>query len=506
MSDDEVGGFFLVSAIVLFLTWFLSRRKRRKFHGNDLDRVLYRWSPNDPYSVRDLLAGGLLFLGMSGTGKTSASGYQISRALVRDRNTFGLILSAKPEDASMWKGIFDREGQRDRLLVFDASTESKLRFNFLEEAGRYGSTRDITQCIMTIGQTLRNGRRNGGGQNEAFFVAQEERTFHFAVEVIKLAKSKVTASYLQQFISGAAQTVDEINDLKWRSGFHCQCLQTAANARKTPQQAHDFQQAMDYWCGEFPRMADRTRSSILAGVFGTLFVLNSGLVHELISTTTNFSFAEMKRRRQWLLVNSPPCIYGDNGLFLGVGFKYLMQRFILSQTATPGDPVHICWVDEAGQWTNEFDSLYITQSRSHRGCLVYLAQSVHSFHSAMKGEDGKHETFCLLSQFSHRILHAVGDVETAQWASDTLGRRQETFIGGSMQPAGGMFDELMGNGQFTSSFNTHYEPVLQPGVFLTELSRTGGPANNFLSDAIVIRPGRPFSTGENWLPVTFSQR
>jgi len=504
MSHEHVSFIGVLVTVAFLIVW---RGKGRHRRGDDLDRVLFRWSARDSYTARDLLSGGLLVLGFTGSGKTSSSGRQIGKALVHDPNTFGVILAAKPEDTPMWTRLFAETGQSHRLLVFDGEPEGRLRFNFLEEAGRYGdSTRDITQCITTIGQTLRTNNQRGSGQNENFFAAQEERTFHHAVEVLKLARGVVTSSDLQQFITTAAQSVEEINDPNWRASFHSQCLEAAFNAPKTPQGQHDFRQATDFWCSEFPRWADRTRSSILAGVFGTLFVFNSGLVHERVSTTTNFSFEEMRRKRQWLLVNTPPCVYGDNGLFIGTGFKYLMQRYVLRLAARPGDPIHVCWVDEAGQWSNEFDATYIAQSRSHRGCLVYLAQSIHSFHSAMKGESGKHETLALLAQFSHRIFHALGDVESAEWASGTLGRRPETFLGGSTQPSAGMFDELMGHSQFTSSFSTQYEPVLQPRVFLTDLTRTGGPANHFLCDSILLRPGRPFSTGENWIHVIFSQR
>ena len=304
---------------------------------------------------------------------------------------------------------------------------------------------------------------------------------------------------------GAAQTAEQIFDKHWREGFHCKCLKAAFDAPKTPRQEHDFRQATDLWCAEYLDMADRTRSSILAGIFGTLFVFNSGLVHELISTETNFTFDEMRRKRQWLLVNTPPSVYGDNGTFIGTGFKYLMQRFVLAHAAKQGDPIHVCWVDEAGQWANQFDAQYISQSRSHRGCLVFLAQSIHSFHTSMRGENGKHHTLALLGNFGHRLLHVLGDVETAEWSSSTLGRRPEMHIGGSFQSGGTLFDELVGRSHFTGSFNTQYEPILQPAVFMNGL-RSGGPINNYLADAILIRPGKAFSSGENWLRVTFSQR
>jgi len=68
-----------------------------------------------------------------------------------------------------------------------------------------------------------------------------------------------------------------------------------------------------------------------------------------------------------------------------------------------------------------------------------------------------------------------------------------------------MYDELCGQSKFTGSFNQHYEKVLQDNVFMNGL-RTGGKPNDLKCDAIVIRSGEPFSSGQNWAWVTFSQK
>ena len=405
----------------------------------------------------------------------------------------------------MWQNTFADSRQSHRLLVFDAD-KSPLRFNFLEEAGRHGGdTREITKCITTIGESLRGGERGNGGENAAFFVTQQERMIHHAVEILKTARGTVTSADLHQFISSAAHNGQQLADPTWRKGFHSKCIETAFKSEKSSQGAHDLQQAVDYYLQEYPGMADRTRSSILAGVFGTLFVFNNGMVHERVSTASNFSFEDMRRKRQWLLVNVAPSVYGDSGAFIGAGFKYLMQRFVLRTAAKRGDPIHVTWCDEAQSWSNQFDADYIAQCRSHRGCMIYLTQSLQSFKTAMKSDNAEQQTLSLLGNFGHRIVHALGDVETAEWASKALGMKLESHIGGSTQPCESVYDELFGNTQSTSSFSTQYEPVLQPGVFMNGL-RSGGPANRFMCDAIVIRPGMPFSTGENWLRVAFSQR
>jgi hypothetical protein len=148
---------------------------------------------------------------------------------------------------------------------------------------------------------------------------------------------------------------------------------------------------------------------------------------------------------------------------------------------------------------------YVSQCRSHLGCLVYLCQSLHSFHATLKGDDGKHQAQALLANFGHRVFHALGDIETAEWASGLIGKRLETFMGGSMQPSKGIYDDLLGNSQYSGTFNSQYAPILQTTEFLSGL-RTGGRKAGYLCDGIVIRSGEPFSNGENWLRMAFRQR
>ncbi len=222
MTDNEIGTCCLIFIVVGWAI-MLRQNRMRRFTGTDLDRCLFHWTRYDPFTVRDLLNGGLLIMGITGGGKSSSSGKHIARSLVRDRNTFGLILAAKPEDLPMWQQIFAERRQSHRLLVFDAE-QSPLRFNFLEEAGRYGGdTRELVKCISTIGETLQNGNQGRGGENAAFFSQQQERLLYHAVEIVKTAFEHVTSSALHQFISTAAQHGQQLADPAWREGFHSKC-------------------------------------------------------------------------------------------------------------------------------------------------------------------------------------------------------------------------------------------------------------------------------------------
>ncbi|HEY2787366.1 MAG TPA: TraM recognition domain-containing protein [Fimbriiglobus sp.] len=476
--------------------------KRKQAVRDPLDAVLFNWTEHDPLTVRHVLNGGVAVLGRSGSGKTSSSGKVLGRALVRLGNSGGLILSAKPEDLTMWTGIFERAGRADDLIVF--GPEKDRRFNILDYALRmFGHTREITKTITVIGETLRSSDTNAS-ENADFWQKEQQRMIYNAVEIVKLATGRVHAPDIQKFITGAAQNGQQLKDEDWRRDFHCELIRRAAARQKSAMEEQDFGQAVDYWLAEIPTMADKTRSSITTGVMGILHVFNTGIVRELMSTATNVSPDDMFDGK-WVLVNMPPAEWGDIGSFVAAAWKYMTQRRNLRRHAGPADAINVIWCDEAQQFVNSYDHHYLAQCRSHLGCMVYLTQSLHSYYSSLTGQAGKHQADALLTNFHHKLFHAVGDVQTAEWASGLIGKSRQTFIGGSMAPATDLWDELVGRSAYTGSFSEHFENELQNNVFINGL-RTGGLANGLVCDAVLIRSGEPFAWGGNYLFVPFSQR
>ena len=134
-----------------------------------------------------------------------------------------------------------------------------------------------------------------------------------------------------------------------------------------------------------------------------------------------------------------------------------------------------------------------------------MTQSLHSLYASIHNDPGNHRANTLLANFRHQIFHALGDVQTAEYASNLIGKSLQTFVGGSMSPDADVFGTIMGRSQFTGSFSQHWELILQPNEFMNGL-RTGGPKNDFLCDAIVVRTADRFSNNCNYVKVAFSQR
>ena len=476
---------------------FFQKRERPL---NDLDRPLLKWTESDCFTKRDLLRS-ICVQGASGSGKTNFVGYQIAKALVNDGGIGGLILSSKPvEDREHWQGIFSAAGRPNDLLVF--APDTRLTCNVLDWELKSGAdSRELANCLMVYGETLRRGEGGGGGEDNQFFRDQSERMLQLAIEPVRLATGRVSPAEVQEFINGAATTPDQLGLPGWQAGFHNQILKKAYETSKTPIEQVDFEQVIHYWLGELPNLNDRTRSSITTHAMGILHVLCNGIVRELLSTTTSVTPAVMDQGK-WLLVDMPVSRYGASGALVNAAWKLMVQRHILRRHATHNSAITVIWVDEYQNHLNSFDPKFLAECRSHRGCMCVLTQSLHSYYAALKGgQTAEHQANALLTNFAHRIFCSLGDAKSAEWASGLLGQRLEVMIGGSMAPEESMWDTLMGRTKFTGSFHQDYKPVLQPNVFMHRL-RTGSEG---VADAIIIRPER-FSNGENYLLASFTRR
>lgn len=498
--DPEVlGATFVVALIANVVLRGFGRSLRlpagsRKPSSDVLEEVLYRLTDRDSYTLRDLTRN-LSVFGGTGSGKSTGAGYQFGKAIAFSRNTAMLILASKPEDKEFWSSIF-AEARRELLVVAPGGRHCFGVLDHELKAG--GDTRDITQCLMTLGESL--GRGEGNTNNDPFWKEQNRRMLHNAIEVVKLATGRVDPWILQQFIVGAARAPAEMAMPEWRAGPHSMLLKRAHHAPKGATAQHDYDLARLYWTQEIPALNDRTRSSIEAGVMGLLHVMNVGLVRELIAGDTTVTPKVLEEGTS-ILINMPIVAGDATATFVNTAWKYAVQRHILRRKAGRDDRVIVIWSDEFQKVANSYDAAFLAECRSHRGCLVALTQSIPGMFEAI-GANG-HAAKSLLSNFLVKVFHAVGDPETAEFASSLLGNRLEVMTGGSTDFNRSVGDEFWGGSGHTGSFNSEYQPILQPNAFATGL-RTGGPPD-WVADAYVIKSGQPFASGEACILVPFAQ-
>jgi TraM recognition site of TraD and TraG len=490
-----------------------------RLQSDSLDDTLMFWSPQDPFTVRHACQNSLI-VGKTGSGKSSGSGAAMIEAFVGYPNSGGLWLASKPEDKAYAINLFRRAGRSDDLIIMEPG--GAHRFNVLDyEMKRGAKTLQLTQLLLVLGETLDHMEAGGSGQG-GFWKAKNREGLNHAIEIIVRATGALDSVAIEYFIDGAALKLEELDDAQWKQSYHAQALGNARANISSEIEQRDFEAAYLHWTSKWPKLNERTRSSVEAGLYSLLHVFNSGIVWDLLSRPTTVSPDDPEERirgttvspdtlenRKWWFVNMPITPGDAPAVFVNAAVKLAFQRYVLARKPKPGDPLLVLWSDEFQNVANSYDRAYVEACRSHKACLVALTQSAHALYARMYGQGGgNHETNALLTNFGQVVVHTLGDATTAEHFSNILGRRREIFIGTSLQPDGeDLFDLIMGRSRVSVNASEHYEPALQPAVFLRGL-RQGGPANGNLVDGVVIRSGQPFnaSGGENYLITSFRQR
>ncbi len=180
-------------------------------------------------------------------------------------------------------------------------------------------------------------------------------------------------------------------------------------------------------------------------------------------------------------------------------FKLLWQRAVERRDINKYPRPVFLWADECQWFLSRTDPLFQTTARSARCASVFLTQNLGNLHSAL----GKPATDTLTGNLNTKIIHNNTDVATNQWCSDLLAKSyQFRTSSGNVTRDTSPFDHG------SSSHNTSAHEGLEFEVIPIEFTRlrTGGPQNGNLADAYVFQGNRTFSSGKNYLRVTFRQK
>ncbi len=475
---------------------------KRKPH-DPLDELLFRWPDGLPFTIRDVMRS-VEVKGISGSGKTSGA-YQhfLDKLLGHPRSTLAIV-TQKPEEREQVVEAFRRRKRLDKLVIIEEG--GKLKCNFLEDEFLSGAdTASLTELVTVIGQ----GMKAQESDPNPFYKDAERRCIYNAIGALGMG-GKVTFPNLQEFIVDAIPPLGRSDPEtakrameEWRKRLHYRVMMTAAAKTKTPMQASDWKVFADYWSKEWLLGDERTRGNIIAGCMNVTHAATTGLAREMTGTVNNVS-PRMIDDGYSFLIHLPFSVYGPTGRFVAGGLKYKIQRHILKRKWNPTGYFNVLLLDEYQESCTDFDATYLSQCRSHGGCMLALTQTVHAEFGRMGGHAGHHRVSQLQSNFGTHY-YFLSDPATAKAASELLGMRREIFITASIPGGDEPWDMIFGRSKASASVSEQYQPILQPSVLQSRL-RTGGPENDYCVDSVAVRPGHPFKSGENYQFVTFKQR
>jgi hypothetical protein len=483
----------------------LAKQKHRQH--SLLDDVLFVLPDGTRFHVRDMLRS-VEVKGITGSGKSSGSLLFFLMALAAHMGATLLIIAQKPEEREEVQEVFARARKLDKLIIVDKDAKQRTNFFDTEMRAPGADARSMVEFLTVMKESL-SGGRTGGGTNDEFWRLGEERMLFNAVEAVRQGTGGINAPAMMDFLSTAPTSPQMLANPElraaWEKKFHYKTMLAADHRRKTEIEAHDFHVVSDYWANEYVNFDPEPRGNILAGVMNTLHTASTGLARLITSTHTDITPAVFDDGYS-VLIDFPYSEFGPTGRYIAGGWKHLTQKHILRRKWKPPAYYNVIICDEFQESVTEMDARYLAQCRSHGGAMLCLTQTIHSEYGSIGGaHQGHHKADSLLANFGTHIYHTV-DPKTAQFASDLLGQRRELFINTTMQPNGDeLFDVIMGRSQISVSTNESYQPILQPALLQGGL-RTGGAANDYCVDAVIIRLGEKFANGENYQFMTFHQR
>jgi hypothetical protein len=468
-----------------------------------LDQVLLSWTPDDHLTLRDILNGGCIILGRPGSGKSSSSSFKLLKAAVDAEGSGGLICGASPSDLEMVEHIFSRHP--GRLVVFDG-TPSGHRFNVLNYlAKRPGaSLNDVCAALFAVAEAVDRNGGQGGGDDGNFFETAARQLITYAVTVIYHATGKVDVADVLTFINTSATSKEELKPSStYAEGFQGRCFTLADDKKKTEAEEYDYDLAAAHFRDSWPSLADRTRSSVSAVALAKLGVWNSGLNRLLFCTSTSISPAAMDQNK-WIFCNMPPATRGVDGAAATGIWRFATQFHALKRDTRAYNPPLFIHIDEMHNTLNFYDTRFLGESRKFSSCMIACTQGRSSFYANMRGENAEAQVNALMNNFSHKIVHALADPADARWAADLAGEVIDIEIGGSERQPDGVLEEMSERGSWSGSFHEKQRQRLLASDFMHGF-RCGGPRNDNLCDAILIRSGEMFSTGECYLRLAIRQ-
>ena len=480
----------------------LARRTGRQLHPFDLDYPLMRWSPVDPFRLRDAVTG-VLVTGGTGSGKTSGP----YKALLRTyfRAGYGaIIFVTKPQEFSEIRQLAEETGRLDHLIRF--APEEKYRFNFMAYEssfpGRGGAlTENIVKLLTTVQESFeRDG--DSGGKQERYWKLALQQLLRNAIDLRLIARPQegLSVRSLYDVILSAPTSAEQLDSEAWQQKSICyRLLDEAVNSdRLSPQQKSDLDITGRYFLQEFPTLPGDTRGSIVSTFTTVSDIFLRGEIGTLFSTGLNI-VPEVTHEGGIIVVDIPIKSFGQVGIAAQTLWKYLFQQSCERRDVGKNPRPVVLASDECHNIINAHDPLFLSTARSSLVCSIYMTQTFPSIVAAMGGEQ---KGLALAENFvgvlANRIFCANTDTRTNAWAADVFAKSFQSRFNS------GFSKNEKGGGGSNAGASESLEHNVQPAEFIT--LRKGGPENDFLVEAIVGQGGKVFNaSGQTFIKTAFRQ-
>lgn len=492
----------------------------------DLDTELLQFGTGDslsqPWRIRNSILG-VQAWGANGSGKSSS---MRTLALKYIRNGYGfLILSAKSERET-WEEYCRLAGRSDDLIRI--GVDSPARFDFMKYLSESKSGAALTGNLLNILKTVIHiDGDKGNGHSDPFWQQSLDLLLHNTISLSQLSYGHVTVQTMYDIVQSApagsedGQSEGENNPesafnkafeiirqelssqvKEWQETWSDEEKKTYSNCavfeaaiiKKFPK-ARPFKFVEQFFFETFKTLSFKTKSIILLSLSSFLFSLLQDPVYSLFCSGEINVTPEDSLNGKIILLDLPTKHFHEAGRSAQLLFKLIwmlqMEKRDISANSRP-----VClWSDESHEFIMpEHDAKFQATARSSRVSLVYIAQNVHQYYSAVS-KNAHDRIASFLGVLNTHIYFSNACATTNKMASERIGDAlfydpNESFT------AAKNFSRTRGQG-------LKVDKLVPPHKFIS--LRTGGPANGFMVEAYIHVQGDSLFDGQNFKKIHFNQ-
>lgn len=471
-----------------------------------LDRVIYHFNGEEPFTIRDACEGVQIFGGI-GSGKTSGSGESLAKAFLKS-GMGGLVLAAKKDVLDDWQRYAKETGRSQQVLVFDIS--GNYVFPFLQyEIDRKGEGAGFTENLVRLFVTVYEAiDRSVDDTHDPYWPRAMQQLLRNTIDLCLIARGIVSVPLIQDVILSAPHDVAEADSDEWFHGESlCATLLREAFTKCTANKldnwtVEDLNSTAKFWFNEYPSLGEKQRASIQSMLASMMDIFLRHpfrmLFSEMPEDERKIAYPELTHHGAIIILNLPVKEFADAGRAAQAVYKYIWQQAVERRKVDKGTKPVFLWIDEAQNFVTEYDMLFQATARSTMVCTVYITQNLPNYYAQIGGGDkGKNKVDSLVGNLQTKIWHANSDPVTNEHAAKVIGQSWQSH-------------SQSGDNMGRSSFNINstrtesFDYDVPPQQF-TKL-RKGGPANHNIVEAVVFQNGRIWQNNKTYLFAQFKQR
>lgn len=490
------------------MCWRLRKKTKPASPGFDLDQLLLSFNRRkDGLSVRDILGGGVLVLGDSGSGKTSG----VLAHLVGGAHALGCSLvhvSVKPTDPEYWTHLAASWGRPVRRVTIGVDRFNPLAYEqFREDAGG-GLVEDLTRLITL---PLRRQGGAGGSGVDGFWRADAERYTRNVATIFVIAGVPLSYRLIYETLQTLPANPEEVSDPAWQRRCPAfAALRQASRKKLGPAEAADLETAGRFLLVTAPTTPERTRASTVATISSALDPLIRGPIGEaLCGTPDTWSPSECFARSPVLVLDAPLQLYGAVGATIQRIWLTAIQRAILRRPMSDASRPAVLVADEFQEFLDpEDDPAFMRTARDRLGCMVLATQCVGNIRAACSGgQDPRSAADAILGLPAVKFFGATSDPETLRYAGEVFAKSWQARVSHGMserEGGTGSSGASGGSGGRNANFSLDLHDDV-PAIELLRLAR-GGPECDWYTEAFCSVSGRTWrATGRPSIKVAFNQ-